>query len=303
MRRHRCAVEPAPTRTRAARSPIGPPRAVEPTGELLAPFRRPCTPEIPAGSAVRSMAPAPRASARSSRALVAPARPLIRLYGPLRIDPADHPALRHRAVRGLIAYLLLVRPTAALEELGAALWPDAESAAARSRLHKAKQQANGALCGAIERTPSGYGLPPERVSTDVAEIALLATAPGGGPAELERAVALSRGVPLANVDYAFLDGERRRLTALRIELLARAAEARLEARDPHGALALAEELVTVDVFHEGGWRLAMRAEDALGQRAAVVDRYRRLCAALDAELGLTPQPETRSLYRTLLAQR
>ena len=117
------------------------------------------------------------------------------------------------------------------------------------------------------------------------------------------ALALGGGEPLADVDYPFAEGERRRQRSLRIDLLARVAQLRLDDREPRAALAAAEELIALDALNELGWRLAMEAEAALGARQAVVERYRLLSAELDRSLGLRPHAETRASYRRLLAQR
>ena len=55
-------------------------------------------------------------------------------------------------------------------------------------------------------------------------------------------------------------------------------------------------------LNESLWRLAMKAENALGLREAVAERYERLRALLDERLGLEPAEETRLLHRRLLAQ-
>jgi DNA-binding SARP family transcriptional activator len=46
----------------------------------------------------------------------------------------------------------------------------------------------------------------------------------------------------------------------------------------------------------------MHAEAVLGLRQAVIDRYERLARVLDAQLGLEPERQTRSLYLELLSQ-
>jgi DNA-binding SARP family transcriptional activator len=227
---------------------------------------------------------------------------MIRLYGPLTIEGVGGGPLRRRAVRGLIAYLALRRRTAILDELAGALWPGHDPVRARARLHKEKWHAQRLLGPALQRHGDGYRLDPARVRLDLAEVER-GMSPGGGRAPLERAVALSSGEPLLDVDYPFAEVERRRLRSIRLELLARVSRVRLEAGEPRRALEAADELIAIDALDEVGWRLAMEAEARLGARQAVLDRYGLLERELDRALGLRPQAETRAVLRRLLAQR
>jgi DNA-binding SARP family transcriptional activator len=120
---------------------------------------------------------------------------------------------------------------------------------------------------------------------------------------LEQALALFTDEPLAGSDYPWADGELRRLRATQVELLERVGRNRLGRGEPRRALELAERALVLDGLNEGLWRLAFEAESALGLREAVDDRYERLRGLLGERLGLEPDRETRSLYRSLLAQR
>jgi len=227
--------------------------------------------------------------------------PMIRLYGPLSIEGSEGPGLGRRATRGLVAYLALGRGEASFEELLEALWPGADGAKTRPRLWKAKRYAQELLGDALVRRGAGYALERAKLKVDVVEIERLSEA-GAGLDALERAAALSLGKPLADVDYPWAESERRRLDAIRADVLARVSQARLRAGEARTALAGAEELILLDPLNELGWRLAMEAEAALGVRQAVIDRYRLLDRELDLRLGLRPQSETRSTYRRLLGQ-
>ena len=89
---------------------------------------------------------------------------------------------------------------------------------------------------------------------------------------------------------------------MRGDTLAKVAAARLEDGDRSGALTAAERLIELEPLNEEGWRLAMRAEAALGQRQAILDRYQELARELDDLLGLRPAAETREIYHRLLGQ-
>jgi DNA-binding SARP family transcriptional activator len=123
-----------------------------------------------------------------------------------------------------------------------------------------------------------------------------------GEDELERAATLMREEPLADVDYPWAEGERRRLQAIQAELLERLADVRLAQGDANGALAAAERLIQLDPLNERGWCLAMEGEGRLGERQAILDRYEQLCRELDERLGLRPGREAKETYRRLLGQ-
>src|SRR5947207_212235 len=112
----------------------------------------------------------------------------------------------------------------------------------------------------------------------------------------------SRGEPLAGADYAWSEGEVRRLRATFVDLIEQVARHRLQAGEARTALDAAERGLEVDTLSESLWRLAMEAEGALGLREAVAERYERLRLVLDERLGLEPSHDTKLLYRRLLAQ-
>jgi DNA-binding SARP family transcriptional activator len=207
-----------------------------------------------------------------------------------------------RATRGLIAYLATKRSVVSLDELCEALWPGDNPAKTRQRLWKAKRQAQRLLGDALVREHDSYRLERGLLRLDADELERLRSRPEWDRGEFERANALVSEEPLADVNYSWADGERRRLQAIQLELLERIARKRLEDRDGSGALAAAERLVELDPLNERGWCLAMEAEALLGNRQAVLDRYEQLARMLDERLGLRPSGDAKSLYRRLLAQ-
>ena len=68
----------------------------------------------------------------------------------------------------------------------------------------------------------------------------------------------------------------RRLHATIVDLLEELGNLRLESGNPTGALAAAEQALSLDPHNEAAHRVAMHAEAALGLRQAIVDRYERL---------------------------
>jgi DNA-binding SARP family transcriptional activator len=189
-----------------------------------------------------------------------------------------------------------------MDELVEALWPGEAPTKARQRLWKAKRQAQRLLGDVLVRRQDSYTIDRSRLQTDIDELDELRIAEPLDVDALERALTLMNEEPLADVDYPWADGERRRLQAIQAELLEQLAGARLDNGDANGALAVAERLIELDRLNERGWCLAMDAEGALGNRQAVLERYERLGRELDERLGLRPGREAKETYRRLLGQ-
>lgn len=282
-----------------------PPLLVPSSPELLALFASPrltlrIRPAEPAAAAPSSPAAGRARLERDDRPVEGVPR-MLRLFGPLSIDGSGRVGLSQRPTRGLIAYLALKRGPASPDELLEALWPGLPPAGTRSRLWRARRQAEDLLGEALQRHRDGYRLDRRALPCDSDEIEHLQQ---GQPDRdrLERALALIGGEPLLDIDYPWADTGRRRLQAVRGDTLAKVAAARLEDGDRSGALTAAERLIELEPLNEEGWRLAMRAEAALGQRQAILDRYQELARELDDLLGLRPAAETREIYHRLLGQ-
>ncbi len=270
------------------------------TRELVELFSRPRAPNngVPAAAAT-DLSALPRRAAQATTSTNA--RATIRLLGNLRAG--EHASgVGERATRALIAYLAIKRAPATLDELSEALWPGESTVKTRQRLWKAKRQAQRLLGGALLREHDSYTLDRTRIRSDVDELEPLRTKTAWEASDAERALAFTSEEPLADIDYPWADGERRRLQAIQIELLERIARTRLEQHEGSGALAAAERLIELDPLNESGWRLAMEAEGVLGNRQAILDRYERLTRTLDERLGLRPSGELKAAYRQVLAQ-
>ena len=234
--------------------------------------------------------------------------PSIALLGPLEITASKR---RRRGLRSqtqqLLLYLALHREGATLDELVATLLPDVDNDKARQRLWELVSDARAHLGESIVRENERYLLDRESVAVDLDQFERLLTrarAERDGAREqlLEGALALVRGQPLAGTDYSWAASEVRRLHATIVDLLEELGNLRLESGNPTGALAAAEQALSLDPHNEAAHRVAMHAEAALGLRQAIVDRYERLRQELDQRFGLEPEHETRRLYRRLLSQ-
>jgi DNA-binding SARP family transcriptional activator len=229
----------------------------------------------------------------------------IRLLGPVEIDGIRRP--RRAGTIELLAYLALHPDGASRDQLLEALWPGEDPRRTRPRLWHAVSEARRLLGDAFQRGDDRYQLDHTRVRTDTVDLEHLlraadrATSPKDTARLLEQALALWRGTPLADTDYAWSESHARRLEATLATLAERTAHARLDTGDARGALQLAERGLDLDELNETFMRLVLEAEAALGQREALIDRYEAFRHRLDETLGLKPERETHLLYRRLLA--
>jgi DNA-binding SARP family transcriptional activator len=236
-------------------------------------------------------------------------RATVLLLGPLTIGGAhsQRHGLRAAALE-LVAYLALHPHGATRDELLEALWPDQDPGKTRGRLYQATRDARRLLGEAtITRSKEHYALDRTLITVDIDQLEdALRTAErlkaDERTEQLERALALVRGEPLAGSDYQWAEPHIRRFRSILVDLLARVGNKRLDSGDPVAALAAAERGLRIDTLNEELWRLALAAEGAAGLRGAVERRYRQLQTVLDDQLGLAPAHETRALYRRLLAQ-
>jgi DNA-binding SARP family transcriptional activator len=262
----------------------------------------------PETTIVAKDAPAGDTVAAKKRGEETTALPSISLLGPLTVTGAKQSRGLRSATKELLVYLALHADGATADEMIEAIWPETDPRRARPRLWQAVAQARRILGNALIRQQDRYHLDRKRVTIDVDTLADVRAQENQAVGlerreQLDRALDLYRGEPLAGVDYPWAEPEIRRLRADYVELLEHAADARLDAGDPPAALEAAERGLAIDALDEKLWRLAMRAETALGMRESVSRRYTDLRRILDDRLGLEPDNDTRTLYRDLLGQR
>lgn len=234
----------------------------------------------------------------------------ISLLGPLTISGGRKQLRRPRGpTKELLCYLALHPAGAHRDQIIDALWPDQPPEQGRNRLWRAAGDARAHFGETILiRDGEHYRLDRTEVAIDLDDLnQLLSELERAGHADeqlllLERALALYNGEPLAGSDFPWAENDQRHLHALRLDLLERAARARLSTGDPAAALAFAETGLGYEPYNEKLARLAMQAEAALGLRSAVINRFQQLSHLLDEQLGLQPHRETRVLYRQLLSQ-
>ena len=162
---------------------------------------------------------------------------------------------------------------------------------------------------AIRGMPPGYVLSADEVDTDVsiAERLLRTASTAAGPAhaagQLQAALALWRGQPLADVaGIAWLEGQAERLDLLGIRIKRALTEARLAVGDHVRLVPDLEELVAGQPLDERAVGHLMLALYRSGRQADALASYLRLRATLADELGIDPGQELRDLETAILRQ-
>ncbi|MER5604359.1 AAA family ATPase, partial [Streptomyces sp. NPDC002265] len=244
----------------------------------------------------------------------------LHLFGGFRATRDSGPALAERwprpGARALVK-LLAVVPGHSLhrEQTMDVCWPDADPQAAAGSLRVALHAARRALEPELApRASSSYlisdgamlRLDPATVwiDADHAEAAAETALASGDPARLEQALREFTGELLPEDRYATWAQPRRdRLVRLREETLLALAVAHLERGALHEAVAVAEQVLAAGPAEELAHRVLIDAYTRQGLRRRAVRQYHMCREALDAELGVRPDPETERLHRRALAAR
>jgi DNA-binding SARP family transcriptional activator/TolB-like protein len=201
-----------------------------------------------------------------------------------------------RKTRALLAYIAMSAPRPALRgRLAEQLWsrrPEEQARASlRQEIHRLLDALSPAESEILIVTRDHLTLRPGAVWIDVDEVMKASAAQ---PASL----ALLDGDLLEDLDGidpsfdAWLTTERERL---RDRARGIAESILSEDLEPEGAIAAAQQLLTIDRSHEGAWRALMRAHAARGERGLAVQAYDRCRAVLADMLDAVPSTETQKL--------
>ncbi|MFN8174772.1 MAG: BTAD domain-containing putative transcriptional regulator [Solirubrobacteraceae bacterium] len=225
---------------------------------------------------------------------------------------------RQRAL--LAVFLLHPNETLSTERLVDELWGERPPATATktaqvyvSRLRKALSSSDDEETATVLATREGgyeLRLDPERLDAHRFERLLSegrrelgAGAAEAAVAKLERALALWRGAPLANLAYeAFAQGEAARLQELRASAHELLIEARLALGESDGLIPALEALIAEHPYRERLRAQLMLALYRADRQAGALQAYQDARTALVADLGIEPGERLRELERAVLAQ-
>jgi DNA-binding SARP family transcriptional activator len=116
---------------------------------------------------------------------------------------------------------------------------------------------------------------------------------------LEKAMELYRGDLLPGCYDEWIVQERERFSQMFLEVLEKLLCLQEKEGDFPGAIRVAQHLLREDPLQEESYRHLMRLYAASGNRAAAVRVYQKCVAALERELAVEPDPETRRVYEQL----
>src|SRR5215831_765149 len=227
-----------------------------------------------------------------------------------RLEPGPPLRLPARKTSALLAYLAMPAGHAhPREKLAALLWSDASASRARGAVRQVLFGLRRALAPAdpLRFVGETVALDPDAASVDVGDFER-AVADGSTDA-LDRGLAIYRGDFLAGLtlqEPAFeewLATERERLRELAQDALARLLVHRRESGDLDRAARTALRLLAMDPIQEPVHRTLMRIYAETGRRGAALRQYQACVTALQRDLGVEPEPETKELYQHVLRLR
>lgn len=239
----------------------------------------------------------------------------IRLLGgfEVRVDGRAVSGFESQKVRGLLAYLAMARGVPqGRERLAALFWPEHEPNSARSSLRQALYNLRSTLAPAqpVVSTHQTVGFSRDadlQVDAGDFEEALRRGMEEDAPPLLSQAVRLYHGDFLsgcpvrAGSDLEDWIGEQReRLREGAIQALRTLIAHHRERGDHRPAIQHAQRLLALDPLAEEAHRELMRLYSLSGRRGRALSQYEDLRNLLGRELGIEPEEETHTLYRSIL---
>src|SRR3954454_18404231 len=241
----------------------------------------------------------------------------IRLLGGFAITAGDRVvpegAWRLRRGKSLVK-LLALAPERHLhrEQIAETLWPDRDPGSAANNLRQVIFVARRAL-DAADDGGSGYltlrddvlalgDEHPVEIDVDEFEAAADAAREQRTIEACRAALDLYAGDLLPEDRYEeWASARRATLRESHLALLLELAELYAQAGDDPAAVDVLQRAVLEDPLHEPAHRALMRQFAAGGRQQQALEQYQQLRRALRRELAADPDPETRALYREILA--
>ena len=238
----------------------------------------------------------------------------VRLLGESAIRENGNVRTRSPRAVALLAFLVAHAGTGqSRQRLAGLFWPDSSDEQALTNLRRELHHLRGALGNdpSLVVTARDLGWHDE-VSCEVdvrqfrraAAAARAASAGHDVDAALthgERALTYYKGDFMPALDDDWAVAVRTALQDLCVEVLDLVRDARAGARDTQPALAAARQRIALRPLEEIGYRRLMELLADMGDRAGAVSTYHRCASVLEEELGVDPDPQTRALLTTLLA--
>jgi predicted ATPase/DNA-binding SARP family transcriptional activator len=235
----------------------------------------------------------------------------IGVLGPMELRDGETeipvPPPMPRALLGMLA----LRPGSPVpaDEIIDGLWGDAPPKSARTIVQVYVSSLRRMLGrDVISSGPGGYGLD-AAVWVDAAEFEhelraglRMAGDPAVAAEALRRALELWRGEPLADVAAPFAEGQRTRLTELRLSAVEARADAGLACGRQDELVAELEAWIARYPLRELLWAQLITALDRGGRQADALATYHRVRAVLRDELGADPGEQVQRAHRDVLAR-
>lgn len=226
-------------------------------------------------------------------------------------DATPIPVLSRKA-RAMVAYLALQsRHSQSREKLAALLWGANSESQARMNLRQALSAVRKAMHasdgGRFLTDGDSITLHLDDLDFDVARFEELAA--GLEPEQLEQALTVYRGDLLEGFGLKeepfedWLKVERERLRTIAVAVLDRLVAHYSGTNDLASCVRTATRLLASEPLREDIHRALMRTYAAQGRINLALRQYENCRGALQRELNLQPEPETRSVYEELRARR
>ena len=186
------------------------------------------------------------------------------------------------------------------------LWPGVEPQVAANNLHQVLHNIRRmigptsiALSDDVIRLGPTGGL---SIDVDLFEQAAATARRSADVPALKHALQLWTGPLLLEDQYAgWADAHRERLTEIHAAVVSLLGSKLLERGEQEAALAVVEPLAVTRPLDEHLHRVLVEVLAGLGRRWEAIEAYERLRDALDASYAAEPEPQTKALYRRLLA--